>query len=139
MKSIMTDIFQGQTYSSVLCGECNFNHISFENFMALSLLLPRSSSKITHSTTLKNCFDEYVKTEKIPQSEGYSCSACKSEVEIMKRTVIWRFPSVLIINLKRFYCSTWKKEKLETLIEFPLKGLTLSAYKGESSKTLHFR
>lgn len=130
--SIITDIFQGQTFNSVICSKCGYQHISFDNFLSLSLNIPKSTIRISHACQLKSCFDEFIREEKMNSNEGFICNKCKKPVDIVKRNVIWRYPPVLIIHLKRFFCSTWRKEKLDTSIEIPLE-IDLKNYKAESS------
>lgn len=132
MNSIITDIFQGQTYNAVVCNNCKHKHISFDNFFSLSLSLPKSSIRMTHTCDLISCFNEFVKEEKMKSAEGFVCSNCKKTVDISKKIVIWRYPKVLVVHLKRFFCTTWRKEKLDTLIEVP-STLDLRSCSGESS------
>jgi len=108
---------------------CGFTHIAFEDFLALTLAIPRSGSTITHSKSLIQCLDEYIKEEKI-QDEFY-CNHCKRKAICYKQTVIWRFPPILVLQFKRFYSSTWRKEKLDTFMQFS-EQLNLAPFKGES-------
>lgn len=119
--------------NTVTCN-CSFQHIAFEDFLALTLAIPRSGAVITHSNSLIQCLEEYTKEERI-QDEFY-CDNCKTKGLCFKRTVIWRFPPILVLQFKRFYTSTWKKEKLDTLMQFP-QELDLAPYKGPSRITLH--
>lgn len=130
--SPITDVFQGQLFTSVKCKTCKYNHISFDDFLSLSLTLPKSSTYLTHSTNLKKSLQEFVKEEHIYKTAGYRCEKCKVPVDIVKQTVIWRLPPALIIHLKRFHCSTWRKEKLDTVIEYDIKDFDLSPYCGNS-------
>lgn len=132
MDSVVTDVFQGQFYNSVKCQTCYHNHISFDTFLSVTLALPKSSTRLTHYTSLKDCLQEFVKEEYIDKREGYRCEKCKVPVSIRKQTVIWRLPPVVVIHLKRFHCSTWKKEKLDTVIDFALRNLDLRPYCGQS-------
>ena len=132
MSSLITNIFQGQTFNTVKCCTCNFKHISFDNFLSLSLTLPKSSTRYTHQSGLDKCFNDFTKEEDIPSVEGYKCKKCKVPVSIKKQSVIWRAPPVLIVHLKRFYVATWRKEKLDTLIEYDT-NLDFKPYCGESS------
>lgn len=115
--------------NSVKCS-CNFEHITFEDFFALTLPFPRASTRITHANYLSQCLDEYIKEEEI--MEDYYCSKCKRRDRCKKQTVIWRFPPILILQLKRFQVGTWRKEKLDTVVHFPSE-LDLKKYKGRSS------
>jgi ubiquitin C-terminal hydrolase len=130
--SIITDIFQGQLFNTVKCCVCGHEHISFDNFLSLSLTLPKDAKQIMNHLELEKCLQDYVKEEQIPSSHGYRCEICKKTVDITKQTVIWRLPSVLIIHLKRFQCIGRRKEKLITMVEFPLTNFDLKSFCGES-------
>jgi ubiquitin C-terminal hydrolase len=41
---------------------------------------------------------------------------------------IWKLPSILIVHLKRFEFSSYKKSKIKEYVDFPLKNLDLSLY-----------
>lgn len=41
---------------------------------------------------------------------------------------IYRFPPLLVIHLKRFHYSTWRRDKINTSVDFPDEGLDLSCY-----------
>jgi len=112
--------------------KCGAEHITFEDFIALSLPMPRSSIRITHANSLIQCLTEYTKLEEIQYE--YLCDKCKKKDKCKKQTVIWRFPPILILHLKRFYAATWRKEKLDTLVQFPTE-LDFSPYKGKSSNS----
>jgi len=41
---------------------------------------------------------------------------------------IWRLPDIFICHLKRFsYTKTWR-EKIDTLVDFPIEGFKLGEY-----------
>jgi len=42
-----------------------------------------------------------------------------------KKFDLWKLPQILIIHLKRFDFNSGYREKLETLVDFPLEGLDL--------------
>lgn len=125
----MSDTFRGQAMNCVRCA-CGAEHITFEDFMALTLPMPRASIRITHANSLMQCLAEYTKFEEI-QCE-FLCDKCGKKDRCKKQTVIWRFPPVLVLHLKRFHFATWRKEKLDTLVQFPCE-LDLSDFKGKSS------
>ena len=116
--------------NNVIC-QCGYEHITFEDFLALTLPFSRSSTRITHANKLTQCLDEYTKMEEI--QDEFHCNRCAKKDKAQKQTIIWRFPSVLVLQLRRFQVSTWRKEKLDTIVEFPGE-LDLSNYKGKSSK-----
>lgn len=118
---------------SIVKCSCDFEHIAFEDFLALTLTIPRSGAMITHSNSLVQCLEEYTKEERI--QDEFRCSRCGDKKQCSKRTFIWRFPPILVLQFKRFHTSTWRKEKLDTLMQFP-QELDLAPYKGKSRKVL---
>jgi ubiquitin C-terminal hydrolase len=133
MDSVITDIFQGQFYNSTRCQTCGYNNISFSDFSAINLSLPKEAVYSSHSISLEDCLHEYTKPELVDKS-GYHCAQCKVLVSIKKQTTICRLPSVLIIHLERYYCTDWKKDKLDTRIDYPIHDLDMKPYCINSSK-----
>ena len=62
------------------------------------------------------------------------CSRCKCHRKAEKKLDIWRLPSILIIHLKRFSFSGPFRDKLETPVDFPIRGLDLTAYCASSDR-----
>lgn len=56
------------------------------------------------------------------------CPRCKKARKAAKQLTFSRMPPVLIIHLKRFSFKGPFTDKLETLVEFPLKDLDLTSY-----------
>ncbi|RWW23421.1 hypothetical protein GW17_00012331 [Ensete ventricosum] len=56
------------------------------------------------------------------------CPCCKKPQQASKKLDLWRLPEVLVIHLKRFSYSRYMKNKLETLVDFPIHDLDLSTY-----------
>jgi ubiquitin carboxyl-terminal hydrolase 4/11/15 len=52
----------------------------------------------------------------------------------MKTMELWRLPNVLIVHLKRFeFKHAMRRDKLDTLVDFPLEGLDMSVHCALSS------
>ena len=45
-----------------------------------------------------------------------------------KKLDLWTLPDTLVVHLKRFSYSRFSRDKLDTLVEFPLQGLNLRQY-----------
>lgn len=56
------------------------------------------------------------------------CPSCKTPRQASKKLDLWRLPEILVIHLKRFSYDHYFKNKLETLVDFPLYDLDISAY-----------
>ena len=58
----------------------------------------------------------------------WMCPRCKQYREALKKIDIWRLPRVLIIHLKRFkYQGIWR-DKINTLVQFPVEDLNMDRY-----------
>ena len=93
--------------------------------MYLSLPLPSGRST---KTTLYQCLDAFVKEEVLEKSEAWNCPNCKTLRKATKQLSLSRLPPVLMIHLKRFSFKGPFTDKLETLVDFPLRNLDLTNY-----------
>jgi ubiquitin carboxyl-terminal hydrolase 4/11/15 len=46
----------------------------------------------------------------------------------MKKFDLWSVPQILVVHLKRFMYSKWSREKLSSVVDFPLEELDLSQF-----------
>jgi ubiquitin C-terminal hydrolase len=72
------------------------------------------------------CLDLFVSPEVLSGENAWYNENTNEKQTLNKVVNFWNFPDILIINLKRF--SPDGTKKIQTLIEFPLKGLDLSRY-----------
>lgn len=112
---------------------CGHQSYTFDNFMDLSVELPRKATRFTGTVSLENCLDKFIDVEKIIDA-GFKCEGCKKTVNVEKDITIFRFPKLLVVHLKRFYHSLMRKEKLNTEVVFPEKSLDMRRYAPHSSK-----
>jgi ubiquitin C-terminal hydrolase len=89
--SIITDIFEGQLCGTIQCKKCGFKSFSFDNFMDLSVSIPRQAYRITGYIDLKKCIETYTKKELMDPC-GYKCQNCKAVDCMEKDMTIYRFP-----------------------------------------------
>lgn len=105
--------------------------------MDLSLPIPNEEAKSlysrTSSVTLKQCLKEFTSEEKFDKDWGYKWEKCKKGSNITKRMSIYRFPPLLVIHLKRFHFSSYRRDKLNTSVKFPIEDLDLSDYTENSN------
>ena len=78
--------------------------------------------------SLDDCFNLFTKKEELSESDLWFCPKCKKHQHATKQMDLWSLPPVLIIHLKRFSYSRISRDKIDTLVEFPLKGLDLNGY-----------
>jgi hypothetical protein len=80
------------------------------------------------SLDLGDCLEAFTREEVLGEQDAWYCSKCKDHMRAKKKMEVWRMPDVLIIHLKRFSHTRWGREKLNTLVNFPLEGLNMSKY-----------
>jgi len=78
--------------------------------------------------SVMECIEKYCQTEQLEESDMWYCSRCKEHVQAWKHTYLYQTPRILVIHLKRFHFSSvsHRRDKLDTLVQFPLEGLDLS-------------
>jgi len=77
---------------------------------------------------LTECLDLFTTTEKLGENDPWYCPDCKKHMRATKKFDLWKLPPVLVIHLKRFsYNRSWR-DKLDTFVEFPTKGLDLEKW-----------
>jgi len=86
---------------------------------------------MTGYSDLSNCLASFISEEKM-EACGYKCGECKRVDTCTKELTLFRFPTVLVLHLKRFYNSTMRREKLNSTIILP-KVLDMSSYAPHSS------
>ena len=89
-----------------------------------------SPKKKADAVTLVDCIAKHCEKEQLEESEAWYCDRCKEHVRGFKEEHMYKAPSILIINLKRFVYSptTHRRNKIDTYIDFPLEGLDLSEF-----------
>lgn len=78
--------------------------------------------------SVMDCIEKYCQKEQLEETEMWYCNRCKDHVRAWKQFHIYRAPPILIVHLKRFHysASTHRRNKITSLIEFPLQGLDLT-------------
>ena len=112
-KYIVSDVFAGQTCSSVECSNCKNLSNRFEDFYNLTLEV-KNISDLNDSLQKMN----------VPEIiDDFKCSNCNQKVRISKIASLNKLPNVLVVHLKRFYLNyeTFKTKKINSKFEFPKK------------------
>ncbi len=119
--------------------ECGHVSRAFDPFWDLAVPLPKggkgSSSDGPATCTLEDCLREFTSSEKLVGENTYYCSRCKAHQPCTKRMELFRLPDVLVLHVKRFGYSSYRRSKLTTSIDMPHKGLDVSAFCSSSAPT----
>ena len=90
-------------------------------------LCPVAASPASHSRNASPYVQEFVKEEEL-EKDSYYCSKCKTHRSAKRSFSIFRCPRILVLHLKRFTFSTFRRSKLSTSIDFPTIGLSLKPF-----------
>ncbi|KAH7348660.1 hypothetical protein BKA65DRAFT_264222 [Rhexocercosporidium sp. MPI-PUGE-AT-0058] len=93
----------------------------------LEALQASRSLRRKNGITLDDCLDEFGKEEILSEMDTWYCPRCKEHKRASKKFELWKTPDILIMHLKRFSSSQYRRDKLDVLVDFPLDGLDLSS------------
>uniref|UniRef100_A0A665W8F9 Ubiquitin carboxyl-terminal hydrolase n=1 Tax=Echeneis naucrates TaxID=173247 RepID=A0A665W8F9_ECHNA len=141
--SVVTSIFGGILQNEVNCLICGTESRKFDPFLDLSLDIPsqfrhkRSKDQEPGPTcTLRDCLRSFTDLEELDETELYYCHKCKKRQKSTKKFWIQKLPKVLCLHLKRFHWTAFLRNKVDTYVEFPLKGLDMKGYLLEPENSL---
>jgi ubiquitin carboxyl-terminal hydrolase 4/11/15 len=77
---------------------------------------------------LAECLQLYTTQERLGADDTWYCPNCKEHQQATKKFDLWSLPEILVIHLKRFSYNRYWRDKIDTLIEFPTKGLDMTPY-----------
>lgn len=124
-KSIVVDVFQGQTRSTIECLDCGAQSSTYDPAMYFSLPIPESKQPLN----LADLLTEFTKVEKLDQK--LPCEKCKKQTPFQKQIQVWKAPDILVVNLKRFrFNQSGGASKVTTPVDYPLKDLDISPFVG---------
>ncbi|XP_051240153.1 ubiquitin carboxyl-terminal hydrolase 43a [Dicentrarchus labrax] len=89
-----------------------------------------------HSCTLDECFQLYTKEEQLAPDDAWKCPHCKQLQQGMVKMSLWTLPDILILHLKRFRQVGERRNKLSTLVRFPLTGLDMAPHVVKRSQSI---
>lgn len=103
-----------------------FEHNREPKKESIEIFTPKVSPKPT--LQLKDCITQFTNAERLGADDPWYCPKCKKHQQAIKKFDVWSLPKVLIIHLKRFSFSRSWRDKIDTLVEFPVEGLDMSSY-----------
>uniref|UniRef100_A0A674EUC0 Ubiquitin carboxyl-terminal hydrolase n=1 Tax=Salmo trutta TaxID=8032 RepID=A0A674EUC0_SALTR len=82
------------------------------------------SMEVPHQQTtvqLQECIELFTTVETLEEENPWYCPMCKKHQLATKKLDLWSLPEVLIIHLKRFSYTKYSREKLDIIVDFPLR------------------
>uniref|UniRef100_A0A672YQ07 Ubiquitin carboxyl-terminal hydrolase n=1 Tax=Sphaeramia orbicularis TaxID=375764 RepID=A0A672YQ07_9TELE len=77
---------------------------------------------------LNDCIELFTTKEKLGAEDPWYCPNCKQHQQATKKLDLWSLPPVLVVHLKRFSYSRYMRDKLDSLVDFPLRDLDMSEF-----------
>jgi ubiquitin C-terminal hydrolase len=111
--SVVCDYFQGQMECTIVCSECKFKSVSFDNFWGLPVSFGLKGSSLADLIAANFCTEHRL--------EDYSCEKCKKAKTCSKTVKLFRLPIVLVVQLKRFGYGWSRKQKIKDKVAVPLQ------------------
>lgn len=96
-------------------------NITPEPFFIINLPIPANNK----SPSLIDCFNLYVEGEVLDGENAWFNEKTNSKENVRKKILFWSFPSILVVDFKRFNS---RNQKNQILITFPFDELDLSPY-----------
>tara|TARA_Y100000816_G_C26099746_1_gene582588 strand:+ start:914 stop:1942 length:1029 start_codon:yes stop_codon:yes gene_type:complete len=75
--------------------------------------------------TLQECLKRYIQPEELKDDNAWYNEESKSKINVLKNTIFWSLPEILIIELMRF---NYNGGKIHTIVDFPLENLDMKPY-----------
>jgi ubiquitin carboxyl-terminal hydrolase 8 len=92
-----------------------------EPYFIINLPIPSANK----SPTLYDCFDLYVEGEVLDGDNKVFYEKTNKKENVRKNITFWSFPTILVIDIKRF---NYQNRKNQILVTFPLENFDLSKY-----------
>jgi ubiquitin C-terminal hydrolase len=116
------NLFYGTQISLITSLETNSTiSMTPEPYFILNLPIPQDNK----SPTLLDCFDLYVEAEIMDGENKVLNEKTGNREAVKKYLTFWSFPTILVIDIKRF---NYNNRKNQILVDFPLNSLNLSKY-----------
>lgn len=121
----------------ILCAEWSPNSIAVDpwnTFKPLAHPSPTTQSPVLEPSPISiyDCLAEFTKTEHLEGENLWYCSKCQTHQPATKNLSLWKVPDILVIHLKRFSSLGTVREKIDAMVDFPVKGLNLEDMVGET-------
>ncbi|KAM9272303.1 ubiquitin carboxyl-terminal hydrolase 4 isoform 2-T2 [Cariama cristata] len=90
-----------------------------------SMLQPQKKKAMV---ALRDCIELFTTMETLGEHDPWYCPNCKKHQQATKKFDLWSLPRILVVHLKRFSYSRYWRDKLDTVVEFPIRGLNMSEF-----------
>ncbi|XP_073447803.1 ubiquitin carboxyl-terminal hydrolase 4 [Aquarana catesbeiana] len=97
-----------------------------EAFVKHESMLQLQKKKVT--VALTDCIQLFTKTETLGEHDPWYCPQCRKHQRATKKFDLWALPKILVVHLKRFSYNRYWRDKLDAVVEFPIRNLIMSEF-----------
>ena len=117
----------GQIESTVKCPTTDDISTTIDKSMFLFTPIPQLAEGEEARVTLEDCIRKNFEREELVGSNMWNCPRCKKKVPAWIESKLGAAPPIMIVPIKRFhYLDNGEPAyKIETMVDFPLRGLNL--------------
>uniref|UniRef100_A0A6Q2ZD85 Ubiquitin carboxyl-terminal hydrolase 4 n=1 Tax=Esox lucius TaxID=8010 RepID=A0A6Q2ZD85_ESOLU len=80
------------------------------------------------TVALRECIDLFTTMETLGEHDPWYCPNCKKHQRATKKFDLWSLPRILVVHLKRFSYNRCWRDKLDTVVDFPVRDLNMSEF-----------
>ncbi|KAL2091555.1 hypothetical protein ACEWY4_013818 [Coilia grayii] len=80
------------------------------------------------TVALRDCIELFTTMETLGEHDPWYCPTCKKHQQATKKFDLWSLPGILVVHLKRFSYNRCWRDKLDTVVDFPIKDLNMSEF-----------
>jgi len=106
--------------------EAAFGSLPVESIDSEHVIEPKTC-QLNKTVTIYDCLRLFLSSEKLSKNDEWQCTRCQVKHQATKKFDLWKMPTILVIHLKRFQYDRWCRHKIDTLVDFPVEGLDLTA------------
>ncbi|KAM8866954.1 ubiquitin carboxyl-terminal hydrolase 4 isoform 1-T1 [Synchiropus picturatus] len=86
------------------------------------------SQKKKGTVALRECIELFTTMETLGEYDPWYCPTCKKHQQATKKFDLWSLPRILVVHLKRFSYNRCWRDKLDTVVDFPIRDLDMSEF-----------
>ncbi|KTF82611.1 hypothetical protein cypCar_00016797 [Cyprinus carpio] len=80
------------------------------------------------TVALRECIELFTTMETLGEHDPWYCPTCKKHQQATKKFDLWSLPRILVVHLKRFSYNRCWRDKLDTVVDFPIRDLNMSEF-----------
>ncbi|XP_044307497.1 ubiquitin carboxyl-terminal hydrolase 4 [Varanus komodoensis] len=103
-----------------------FDELEAQTFEKDSSMCQQQKKKTT--VALRDCIELFTTMETLGEHDPWYCPNCKKHQQATKKFDLWSLPRILVVHLKRFSYNRYWRDKLDTVVEFPIRDLNMSEF-----------